>query len=222
MEQPPRRRRPASPSLQVDEVPSHPPSPRKGYCSGLQCTCNSDGEDRPRTPLGGYDSPPRKKPRQGRGYKHYRAPAVNHQSLIASLKRARQPKQRQAILANAPSSFIRHLRNLTRQLASGNVRVSAAQRKRLLPYGNKLIQFAKLNSINQLRRRAVTGGRTQKGGILPIIPFLIGLGPLLAKGLAIGAASAVGSLAVKKVLSNDSVPQTGSGAYGRKRYYYYR
>ena len=216
------RRRPAPPSHQDDKVPTHPPSPRKGYYSELQCTCDSDGEDYPRTPLGGYDSPPRKKQRVGQGYKHYQPSAV-HQSLIASLKRARYSKQRQAILSNAPDSFIRYLRNLTQRLVSGEVRVNSTQRKRLLPYGKKLIQVAKLKQLNQLRRRVSTGGRTQKGGILPIIPFLLGLGPLLAKGLAVGAATAAGSIAVKKALSssnNEPVSQTGSGAYRRNQHYY--
>jgi VIT1/CCC1 family predicted Fe2+/Mn2+ transporter len=146
-----------------------------------------------------------------------------HQSLIASLKRARYSKQRQAILSNAPDSFIRYLRNLTQRLVSGKVRVNSTQRKRLLPYGKKLIQVAKLKQLNQLRRRVSTGGKSQKGGILPIIPFLLGLGPLLAKGLAVGAATAAGSFAVKKALgssNNEPVPQTGSGAYRRNQHYY--
>ena len=173
--------------------------------------------------LGGYDSPPRKKPRVGRGYKHYRPVQNQHQSLIASLKRARKSKQRQAILSNAPNSFIRYLKSLTQRLVSGRVRVNSAQRKRLLPYGKKLIQLAKLKNFNQLRRRISTGGKSQKGGILPIIPFLIGLGPLLAKGLAVGAATAAGGLAVKKAFgssNNELVSQTGSGAYRQNRYYY--
>ena len=206
-----RRRRPAPPSLQGDEAPS----PYRGYCSGLTCTCDSDGEDHPRTPLGGYDSPPRKKPRQGRGYKQNAY--IQHKRLIATLKRARNIKQRQAILASAPNSFIQYLRSQTRRLASGAILVSPAQRKRLLPFGRRLIALAKVKSLNQVRRRISSGGRTQKGGIFPILPFLIGLGPLLAKGLAVGAASAAGGLAVKKIFSNrdEPVPQTGSGAYRR-------
>jgi VIT1/CCC1 family predicted Fe2+/Mn2+ transporter len=90
-----------------------------------------------------------------------------------------------------------------------------------LPYGKKLIQLAKLKNFNQLHRRISTGGKSQKGGILPIIPFLIGLGPLLAKGLAVGAATAAGSLAVKKAFSNEPVPQTGSGTHRRNNYYNY-
>ena len=189
-----------------------PAPPRKGYCAGLQCTCDSDGEDRPRTPLGGYDSPPPKKKRKhGQGYKHDRSP---HHNLIASLKRTLPLKQRKAILANAPNSFLQYLRNLTRRLVSGRVRVNSAQRKRLLPYG-------KLRSLNQVRQRLIAGNQSQKGGILPIIPFLIGLGPLLAKGLAVGAATAAGSLAVKKAFSNEPIPQTGSGTHRRNNYYYY-
>jgi hypothetical protein len=192
------------------------------YPGALRCTCDSDGED---YPLGANNSPPKKKPRQGRGYKQNAS--IQHKSLVASLQRARKFKQRQAILASAPDSFLKYLLNQTRRLASGAVRVSPAQRKRLLPYRRTLIELAKVNNLKQLRRRISTGGRPQRGGILPFLPFLFALGPLLAKGLAVGAATAAGGFAVKKALGSikdETVPQTGSGAYRRNgrtsRYYY--
>ena len=206
------RRRPGPPSLQGDEVPSRLPSPRKGYCSGLQCTCDSDGEERPRTPLGGYDSPPRKKPKQGQGYKHHDV----QRKMIAKFQRARGVKQRRAILTKAPSGFIRLLNNLARRLVSGTVRVTQKQRRRLLPHRKRLIKFSKIKNLSQLRRRV--SENPQKGGILPIIPFLLGLGPLIAKGLAFGAASAAGGVAIKKAFGSgqhEQVPQTGSGAFRR-------
>lgn len=212
----PFHRRHAPPSLQGNEVTFRPTSPRKEFWTDLECNCNSDGEKRMRTPLGGYGSA-----RQGQGYKHLNF----YKSLIDRLRRARGPKARRSVIATAPDNFIRFLASLSRKLVSGAVRVSAKHRRRLLPYGSKLIQFAKTKNVDQLRHRASTGGKSQKGGILPIIPFLLSLGPLIAKGLAIGAATAVGGTVVKKIVDsgkNDQqqVPKTGSGAYQRQRYYY--
>ena len=207
------RRRHAPPSLQGNAVTFRQPSPRRDFWADLECNCNSDGNKRKRTPLGSS--------RKGQGYKHLNF----YKSLIDRLRRARGSKARRSLIATAPDNFIRFLASLSRKLASGGVRVSAKHRRRLEPYGTKLIQFAKTKNVDQLRHRASTGGKSQKGGILPIIPFLLSLGPLIAKGLAVGAASAVGGTVVKKIIDsgrNDQqqVPQTGSGAYQRQKYYY--
>jgi hypothetical protein len=182
----------------------------------MECTCDSDFED-DRTPVSWQRYRSSKK---GQGYKH----RPSYYNLIQSLRHAHGLQKRRALIATAPDSFIRFLANLSRKLVSGAIRVNSKQRQRLRQYGPKLVQFAKTKNINQLRRRASTGGKSQKGGLLPIIPLLLGLGPLLAKGLAVGAASALGGTIVKKIVDsgkNESqVPQTGSGAYRRSQYYY--
>ena len=195
---------------------SYPFANSGGYYNTVRCTCDSGG------------SPPKKMTKRGKGYKHYSSDLMPHRSLIESLQRARNLKHSQAILTTAPGSFIRFISHLTKGLVSGALRVSSSQIKRLIPYRGKLIKFSKLRNIKQLRRRACTGGKTQKGGILPIIPFLISLGPLLAKGLAVGVASAAAGAVTKtvidKIKGNESAPQTGSGTFRRKGkspYYYH-
>ena len=180
----------------------------------MECTCDSDFEEE-RAP---FSRRPSKSANKEQGHKRTSA----NNSLIERLPQARGLQKRRALIATAPDSFIRFLANLSRNLVSGAVRVNSRQRRRLQPYGSRLVQFAKTKNISQLRRFASAGGKSQKGGLLPIIPFLLGLGPIIAKGLALGAASAVGGTVVKKIVESgrneQSVPQTGSGAFRWRKY----
>jgi hypothetical protein len=150
---------------------------------------------------------------------------IQHQSLIESLRRAKTDKDRQVILANAPNSFLSIIAQVIRRIVSGSLRLSDGQRKRLNPYRKPLIHIAKSKQPTKVRHLV----KKQKGGILPLIPILAGLAPLIAKGAAVGLATAAAGALGRKIFSpknetsTPTVPQTGAGTRrsASKQFYYW-
>lgn len=80
---------------------------------------------------------------------------------LKRLKKAKTRKELKKILENSPKCIIRVIKEIAKETLKGNIKISKYQKKKLIPYKNKIRSLVKLPSAN-IKRTILN----QRGGFL--------------------------------------------------------